>query len=194
MKGIFFQGSIFSRQIFSCKNFFPSKSVCGIFFFLKSPIPHHPSPPSKVKWSSPEVKVKAHRSYEVHRTGTWPSFCFFLWNETTGNGDLQIRGRERLPVQDLTTVFSAYSHNWIEIPWRASWYFWFTRKVLSSLLKEVTAPSRSHNDKTSNICFYHWKVATLTKPRSRMTTAITFSRQNDACSRSRTSIEKITYS
>ena len=79
MKDIFFQGRIFFHQIFPCKIFFPSKSVCRIFFFLESPLPHPPPPPpnSKVKWWSPEVKVKAHRSYEVHRAGTWLSFCSF---------------------------------------------------------------------------------------------------------------------
>ena len=36
----------FFRQVFTCKTFFPSKSVCRIYCFLS-----HPYPPSKVKWS-----------------------------------------------------------------------------------------------------------------------------------------------
>ena len=70
MEGIFFQGSIFSPPDISLQEFFPLEiSLRDIFL---SEITHTPPPlpPSKVKWSSPEVKVKAHRSYEVHRTGT----------------------------------------------------------------------------------------------------------------------------
>ena len=67
MKGNFFQGSIFSRQIFPCKNFFPSKSVCGIFSFLKSPIPHHPSPPQKS--NGRPLKLRLRRTGAMRSTG-----------------------------------------------------------------------------------------------------------------------------
>ena len=82
MKGIFFQGSIFSRQIFPCKNFFPSKSVCGIFFFLKSPIPHHPSPPQKS--NGRPLKLRLRRTGAMRSTGPEldPVSVFFFveWN------------------------------------------------------------------------------------------------------------------
>ena len=68
------------RYLFSGQHFFPPDISLQEFFPLEislrdiflSEITHTPPPLplSKVKWSSPEVKVKAHRSYEVHRTGT----------------------------------------------------------------------------------------------------------------------------
>ena len=42
----------FFRQIFPCKIFFPSKSVCRIYFFLSQPYP-----PSKVKRTAPYLEV-----------------------------------------------------------------------------------------------------------------------------------------
>ena len=47
MKDIFF-----ATEIFPCKIFFPSKSVCRIYFFLSQPYP-----PSKVKRTAPYLEV-----------------------------------------------------------------------------------------------------------------------------------------
>ena len=42
----------FFRQVCPCKIFFPSKSVCRIYFFLSQPYP-----PSKVKRTAPYLEV-----------------------------------------------------------------------------------------------------------------------------------------
>ena len=77
MKGIFFQGSIFSRQIFPCKKFFPSKSVRGIFFFLKSPIPHHPSPPQKSNGRPLKLRLRRTGAMRSTRPELDPVSVFF---------------------------------------------------------------------------------------------------------------------
>ena len=51
-------------HIFPCKIFFHSKSVCRIFFFLKSPIPFF----SKVKWSALDtLRLRYKFPATVHR-------------------------------------------------------------------------------------------------------------------------------
>ena len=42
-------------QVFPCKVFFVRNQYAG-YFFLKSPIPQPPPPPSKVKWSALKSK------------------------------------------------------------------------------------------------------------------------------------------
>ena len=109
MKGIFFQGSIFSRQIFPCKNFFPSKSVCGIFFFLKSSIPHHPSPPQK-SYGRP-LKLRLRRTGAMRSTGPElePVSVFFCGMKQLGMETLDSRTRTTTSTRFDYRFFSVFS-------------------------------------------------------------------------------------
>ena len=59
--------------------------------------------------------------------------------------------------------------------------FFFHKK---GYIEGGNALTRSQNDETSNICYRHYHI--FTKTRSTITTAIAFSRKNDAGSRGRT--------
>ena len=85
--------------------------------------------------------------------------------------DLQIQGRERLRVRDLTESFFAYSQ-YIDSP-ESFILSIFTRKVSTVTFSEGGYTlSRSQNDKTSNLlitCFRYFDI--IAETRSRMTTA-----------------------
>ena len=96
-------------------------------------------------------------------------------------------GNVSIRVRDLTWSFSAYSQN---IGSQESFILpFFTGKVSTVTFSEGGYTlSPLQNDKTTNIlvtCFCHFDI--LAKTRSRVTTATTFSRQNDARSRACTS-------
>ena len=95
-------------------------------------------------------------------------------------------------LSELESVFFVYCQKIDTLELNASLYF-LHQKYLPcfSYWRRLNCPSpastRSQNDKTSNIwdhlttCFRHYDI--LAKSRSRMTMAITFTRQNDAGSR-----------
>ena len=94
-----------------------------------------------------------------------------------------IRGRERLRVRDLILSFFAYSQK-IDTPESFIALFFLSKKLAqSTFLKKISVlpVAKRLNRLTVDKSVRHYDI--LAKTRSKMTTTITFSRQNDAGSR-----------
>ena len=145
MKDIFFFSVGFFRQVFPCENFPPRNQSAGYFSFWNHPY----QPPSKVKWSFPDIKVKAHRSHEVHWAGTWPSFCSFCEMKQLRIETFRFEEENGYQYKIWLTFFRVFSknrhpgklHSTFDSPEKHCHLYW---RKLSSL--------PIANDKTSNTC------------------------------------------